>query len=199
MQVRVPCWDPAVILAGREGAPAAVEAAWPHAERSALRARLLRVALASGAVRFPPLQPRPGVVVPCRVRETLQDAFSPEAWARGEFVSVGQLAEALEASPPQTEPAPALLPALPAALGGDAPEVTDNSSSEADSSSDEDSDEDSDDDSSSEEATDASSSDEAADASSSDESGDSSRDKSGPGRSSAMLACVAERVAGFVF
>jgi hypothetical protein len=69
-----------------------------------LRARVLRAALASGAVRVPPLLPRPGVLVPELVRVALAAAFDPELWAAGIFVSVRQLAEVLEASPPPPPP-----------------------------------------------------------------------------------------------
>ncbi len=85
-QLRVASWDARRIL----GAGACQD----------LRARVLRAALASGAVRIPWLLPRPGVMVPPLVRDALGAAFDPDRWARGSFLSVRQLAAALEASPP---------------------------------------------------------------------------------------------------
>ena len=70
-----------------------------HRRRYALHRTVLRAALALGAVRMPPLLPRAGVFVPPLVRDTLRWLL-PGPVAPGQLPERGELAEALEASPP---------------------------------------------------------------------------------------------------
>ncbi len=63
-----------------------------QAEHAHSRDTALRAAMCAGLVRMPRLAPRAGLDVPAQLVTALDVLFSPQHWARGEFLGVQDIA-----------------------------------------------------------------------------------------------------------